>query len=198
MTTIHNSGNAPPKFAVPSINSSDREERIQARRSRIETRQKFQNSLRNSADSGSLNGDAIALGTGEAAARQIHESRRQFTAVLFDGVESVTKIRAITEQREQQRREQLAKSEVEQKKKKEQEKQQSDKANEESLKQWDKVFKIDIPEEVLKMIQKQKISTDSVVSSKDRLIAEYQKELKNKEDEYTKALTKQAEDVGEW
>jgi hypothetical protein len=39
---------------------------------------------------------------------------------------------------------------------------------------------------------------ESVIPMKDAIIDEYQREIKAREDEYVKALTKQAEDIGNW
>lgn len=194
------------RYTIPSINSSDRDERIAARRIRIESRQAAKNKRISSAEDSNLILLAILiskekpkepqLGTGEVAARQIIESRRVFNTVVFDGLEDVTQIRAFTDIREQERRALLERAELEQRRRRQAEKIQSEHTNEEIIQQWEKLSGIDVPEDVLQHIQEQKSACDQVVASKDRLIAEYQKEIKAKEDEYVKALTKQAEDIG--
>ena len=44
-------------------------------------------------------------------------------------------------------------------------------------------------------INAQKEACDKIIHSKDRLIAEFQQELKQKDEDYVKALKKQAEDI---
>ena len=60
---------------------------------------------------------------------------------------------------------------------------------------WSALFDKEIPQELLHEIEKQRETCDRIIDSKDKLIQEFKLEIKGKDDEYVKALKKQAEDV---
>ncbi len=52
-----------------------------------------------------------------------------------------------------------------------------------------------IPQELQELLQQQRAACDAMIEEKDKLTAEFQQELKAKDDQYVKYLKKQAEDV---
>ena len=60
---------------------------------------------------------------------------------------------------------------------------------------WADLFSIEVPQELYEQIEKQREACTRITDSKDRLIKEINNELKAKDDEYVKALKKQAEDI---
>ncbi len=80
----NNNGLTSQKIIIPNINSSDREERIAARRARIAIRLEQKNKNLNSSSMGSLlvvEVDNPKPGTGEKALLQIKESKK--VSVLY-------------------------------------------------------------------------------------------------------------------
>merc|ERR1711865_1190749 len=60
---------------------------------------------------------------------------------------------------------------------------------------WASILEKDIPEEILAEMMLQREECDRIVLSKDTLIQEFERELRNKDETYVKSLKKQAEDI---
>eukprot|EP00976_Prorocentrum_cordatum_P087531 1186944-Prorocentrum_minimum.AAC.1 len=60
---------------------------------------------------------------------------------------------------------------------------------------WADLFSVEVPQDLFEEIEKQRTACDKITASKDRLISEVKNELKAKDDEYVKALKRQAEDI---
>ena len=60
---------------------------------------------------------------------------------------------------------------------------------------WADLFSVELPQELYEEIERQRAQCNKITASKDRLIAEIKNELKAKDDEYVKALKRQAEDI---
>ena len=63
------------------------------------------------------------------------------------------------------------------------------------MRKWSQAKSKRIPQALQELLQQQKVACDAMIGEKGRLIAEFQQELKAKDDEYVKYLKKQAEDV---
>ena len=65
----------------------------------------------------------------------------------------------------------------------------------EIMRKWSRAKGRRIPQALHELLQQQKAACDAMIGEKNRLIADFQQELKAKDDEYVKYLKKQAEDV---
>ena len=63
------------------------------------------------------------------------------------------------------------------------------------MRKWSRAKGRRIPQALHELLQQQKVACDAMIGEKDRLIADFEQELKAKDDEYVKYLKKQAEDV---
>ena len=179
----------------PSVNSSVREERIRARRERIQQR----------IDAMSAEGEdpkAMAKRKAERERRefvkgksQIMESNHRLDRIKTAGIEHVTSIRVQSDDRENKRR--IAEEGRRQERRHEllTEAENSAKRNAAIAMKWNAVIAKEIPQELLAEMNLQKEACDRVIAAKDTLRNAFLNELKQKDDEYVKALKKQAEDI---
>ncbi len=65
----------------------------------------------------------------------------------------------------------------------------------EIMRKWSTAKGKKIPQELQELLQQQKAACDAMSDEKDKLIGEFQQELKAKDDQYVKYLKKQAEDI---
>lgn len=65
----------------------------------------------------------------------------------------------------------------------------------EIMKKWSEGKTKNIPQEIQELLQQQRAACSAMTDEKDKLINEFQQELKAKDDQYVKHLKKQAEDV---
>eukprot|EP01116_Phalansterium_solitarium_P015930 TRINITY_DN3584_c0_g1_i1.p1 TRINITY_DN3584_c0_g1~~TRINITY_DN3584_c0_g1_i1.p1 ORF type:complete len:660 (-),score=312.37 TRINITY_DN3584_c0_g1_i1:391-2370(-) len=183
---------------APTVSSTDREERIAARRARIQARieaKKRAQGEENAARTATVaqTDDPMAGLTG--AQLQVYQSRRAFLDAQFRAMEEVSAGRVDALHKEQQRRKEEVQRRAEQRSRREDEKIRSEQANEEIAERWSEIIQMEIPEDLAEEIRKQKALCDEVIASKDALIREWHNEIKAKEDDYVKALSKQAEDI---
>ena len=66
---------------------------------------------------------------------------------------------------------------------------------EEIMKKWLQAKDRSVPQELQDLLQEQRAACSAMIDEKDKLIREFQEELKAKDDQYIKYLKKQAEDV---
>lgn len=66
---------------------------------------------------------------------------------------------------------------------------------EEITKKWESALQKEIPQDLHEMLMQQKAACDAMIDEKNKLINEFQMELKQKDDHYVKDLKKQAEDI---
>ncbi|EDO36670.1 predicted protein, partial [Nematostella vectensis] len=66
---------------------------------------------------------------------------------------------------------------------------------EEITKKWEYALSKEIPQDLHSMLTEQKSACDAMFEEKDKLINDFQQELKAKDDQYVKDLKKAAEDI---
>jgi dynein regulatory complex protein 1 len=179
----------------PSVNSSDREERINARRARIQARIDAMNT-------DTEDPKVVERKRRERERRefvkgksQIMESNHRLDRIKTAGIEHVTSVRVQSDDRENKRR--IAEEERRQERRHKllTEAENSAKRNAAIAMKWNAVIAKEIPQDLLAEMNQQKEACDRVIAAKDRLKNEFQNELKAKDEEYVKALKKQAEDI---
>lgn len=130
-----------------------------------------------------------------AARRQTAESRRSVRRIRAAGDEDVTETRVQGDLRESQRRveEELKRQDLRSKLLAEAE--YSARRNAAVAMRWADLFATEVPGELDEQIQAQRANCERITQSKERLIGDIKQELKSKDDEYVKALKRQAEDA---
>ncbi|XP_076456963.1 dynein regulatory complex protein 1-like [Babylonia areolata] len=176
----------------PSVDSNDPEERIAARRARITRRI-------DAAKRAALGEDAADKKEVKEelskSRKQMEESRLRLSKLRKDGFELVTNIRVAGDAREANRRGVDEEAKRIRKEKLEQEAKSSAERFEEITKKWESALQKEVPQSLHEMLLQQKRACDSMNDEKNKLITEFQQELKSKDDQYVKDLKKMAEDV---
>ena len=183
MTSRH--GDAKEEF---NTNVPNKEDRKKARRGRIEKRHAPED--RNIEDASVNTQGASKTGGQQVSDSLLHLDRRKHT-----GLQEMTQLRVKTDTNEAKRRttdEEIRKDRLT---KLQQEAFASAKANAAIDMKWSELLTKDIPQELHRDISFQNESCAAVIRSKDELIAEFQRQLRAKDEEYVRALRQQSEDV---
>lgn len=166
----------------------DKEERKKQRRNRIESR----NNEDDDEDTGL--GVRDEYGT-KSGAQQVADSFIHLDRRKESGLRDVTKVRVEIDEVESKRRigdESLRRERLT---KLQKEAFSSAKANAAIEMKWAELLEKEIPQELHHEIKNQMDACQSVIQSKDDIIAEFQKQLRSKDEDYVKNLRQQAEDV---
>lgn len=176
----------------PSVDSTNPDERILARRLRIQ--QRIEQMKREA-----MGDDALAkrevqeeLGKGMS---QIEESRKRLKKLIGDGNDLVTSVQVGGDARESERRvieEEAKRSRIE---KLQSEAKTSAEKFDDISKRWSAARMKEIPQDLHDMLKEQTTSCDAVIEEKNKLITILQQEVKQKDDDYVKDLKKQAGDI---
>lgn len=172
----------------------DKEARIALRRQRIEARLEAKK-MGASDDAALLLDKADDRVNVSRSVAQTSDSRARLDKVSTTGHALVTDVRTRGDNRENERRiaEELSRQGRRQKLLYEAE--SSARQNAAVAMKWSALFDKQIPQELLYEIELQRDTCARIIASKDHLIREFKAELKLKDDEYVKALKRQAEDV---
>jgi len=179
-----------------SVDSKDREERIRARRARIQDKL----AAKESGEAGTGHGnvqkkketDRREVLKGKA---QIQESGRKLRQLLEVGDEDVTRVRVEGDDRENRRRINEEARRLDRRQKLLFEAESSARRNAAIAMKWASLFEKEIPLDLLNDMQAQQEACSKVISQKDELIKEFQLALRSKDEEYVKSLKRWAEDI---
>eukprot|EP00794_Sanderia_malayensis_P011982 gene11982-13220_t len=179
---------------VPSVDSSNQEDRIAARRLRIQKRI-------NAAKREAFGEDVLEKEPKDVeqeqrrSRKQIEESYQRLLKLRNDGSELVSNVQVACHAREDIRR--LEEDEIKRQRieRLEAEAKSAIDKFEEVTKKWDLALSKESPQELHEMLMEQKSACDAMIDEKNRLINDLQTELKSKDDHYVKDLRKQAEDI---
>lgn len=175
----------------PSIDSENQQERILARRARIQGRQE---KLKR-AQLGEDEDQKVVEHVQTVSQRQMEDSYTLLRKLHEDGFEMVTNIRVAGDAREVARRIEEEEARRQRKEKLEAEFKAGAERFEEITKKWEFALQKEIPQDLHEMLTQQKTACDSMLDEKNKLITDYQAELKAKDDQYVRDLKKQAEDI---
>ncbi|CAE1300921.1 DRC1 [Acanthosepion pharaonis] len=178
------------EVALPNINSSNSEERIAARRLRVAKAEE-----RAVMGEDHMSEEAEEKEEPSKSIQQIEFSRQRLKKLESDGTQLVTNIRVAGDARESQRRAEYEESARIRKEKMEQEAKTSAERLEEINKKWDIALQKDIPQSLHEALLQQKLACDALRDEKNKLINDFQQELKMFDDRYVKDLKKQADDI---
>lgn len=176
----------------PSVDSNDLEERIAARRIRIAKRAE---AARKALLGEDLNEQKEVKEEISKSRKQIEDSRLRLTKLRKDGFELVSNIRVAGDAREAARRTIEEEAKRHRKEKLEQEAKSAAERFDEITKKWESALQKEVPQSLHEMLLQQKRSCDAMNDEKNKLITDFQQDLKAKDDLYVKDLKKMAEDI---
>ena len=136
--------------------------------------------------------DRLEVGTGK---QQTLDSQRRLERLREEHLDAASLVKLSGDDRENRRRVEEEETRQELRGKLLAEAEQSAQRNAGVAIRWADLFQYDVPQELDSEIQKQREACDKIIESKDQLILELRGQLKLKDDEYVKALKRQAEDV---
>ena len=178
-----------------SVDSKDRQERIMARRARIEDKLAAK-------ESGKAGTSVNVQKKKETDRRevlkgksQIQESGRKLRQLLEVGDEEITRVRVEGDYRENQRRINEEARRLDRRQKLLFEAESSARRNAAIAMKWASLFEKEIPLDLLNDMQAQQEACSKVISQKDELIKEFHMALRSKDEEYVKSLKRWAEDI---
>ncbi|RMX54789.1 hypothetical protein pdam_00014124 [Pocillopora damicornis] len=178
----------------PSVDSANAEERIAARRIRIQRRleaARREASGEDAAKKKPVDSEKDAL----KSRKQMEDSRQRLVKLKSDGTELVTNVHVAADARESTRRLEEEEQRRQRNEKLEAEAKSATEKFEEITKKWEYALSKEIPQDLNAMLTEQKGACDSMIDEKNKLIHDFQQELKAKDDQYVKDLKKAAEDV---
>ncbi|XP_071803917.1 dynein regulatory complex protein 1-like [Asterias amurensis] len=177
----------------PSVDSTDPEERIAARRIRISKRVEMARREAMGEDPNSLKKEDKEEQS--KSKRQIEDSRQRLTKLKTDGTELVSNVRVAADAREAHRRTDEEEIQRQRNEKLEAEAKAGLERFEEITKKWEQANTRDLPMELHDLLKQQKSLSEAMIDEKNKLINDFQMELKSKDDQYVKDLKKEAEDI---
>ncbi|CAF1209263.1 unnamed protein product, partial [Didymodactylos carnosus] len=121
---------------------------------------------------------------------QIEQSRQRLTKLENDGLEFVTNVRVGQDLNEHQHRQQEEEATRKRNERLEQDAKSSKEKFEEIIRNWESARTKDIPRELHELLMDQKQACFTMLEQKNKLIGEFERELKNKDDHYVKMLKK--------
>lgn len=185
-------GDEDDEEAGPSVESTNPEERILARRLRIQ--QRIEQMKREAMGDDALTKREVQEELGKGMS-QIEESRKRLKKLIGDGNDLVTSVQVGGDARESERRvigEEAKRTRIE---KLQSEAKTSAEKFDDISKRWSAARMKEIPQDLHDMLREQTTSCDAVIEEKNKLITILQQEVKQKDDEYVKDLKKQAGDI---
>ena len=162
-------------------------QRIEQRRAKLDAALAAKNA--GTDEGGVVKDSQPQLGEGE---EQIRRSRKNIEDLKTVAAEEVTRFRVRTDVEEGERRVQEDARMRERLQNRADEAASSNRRDSSILMKWNSLFSKKVPQELLEAIEKQKESCAKIIESKDKLISDLKSELKNKDEEYVRALKDQA------
>jgi dynein regulatory complex protein 1 len=169
------SSNGEEEETGPSVDSNDQEERIAARRLRIQKRLESQKRAQMGEDPSEKREVKEEVSKSRA---QMEESRLRLTKLRADGSDLVSNIRVASDAREAARRVEEEENRRHRKERLEAEARVGTEKFEEITRKWETSLQKEIPQDLHVMLSQQKQSCDAMIEEKNKLITDFQMELK--------------------
>ncbi|XP_005990964.1 dynein regulatory complex protein 1 isoform X2 [Latimeria chalumnae] len=176
----------------PSVESTDPQDRINARRTRIATRIEAKRREALGEDPNAVKEVKEDL---SKSRKQIEDSRQRLTKLQRDGTELVSNIQVAGDSREAQRRIEQEEARRQRTEKMENEAKASQEKFEDITRKWMTTNTMQIPQDFRDLLNMQQQQCAFLIEEKNKLISDLQKELKLGDDRYVKDLKKQGEDI---
>ena len=172
-----------------------RDERIQQRRERVKARMEAARREAKGEQPHKDEDDDKDVEKDRASKKQMEDSKQRLDKLISDGTQLVTNVKVAGDAKEVQRRVDEDESKKTRFEKLEAEANASIERFEEIMRRWDPALAKTIPQDLQEKLAEQKAACDAMRDEKDKLINDFQQELKCKDDQYVRDLKKQAEDV---
>ncbi|KAI3386567.1 hypothetical protein SNEBB_009483 [Seison nebaliae] len=173
------------EYEEPSVNSKNREERILARRIRIENRKNEKEEKPKEVVVEEKNREDCEFIIDD---EQVINSRERLIKLYVDGCELVSNIRTAELLRESNRRKAEAEANRVRKERLEQETRSATEKFDEIIKQWESAAQKNVAQELYEILMEQRKFCDLMIDEKNKLISDFEDELKKNNEEYTKML----------
>ncbi|VDP76113.1 unnamed protein product [Echinostoma caproni] len=172
----------------PSVNSNDIEQRIAARRLRIQNRLEMQKPEDDSKQAEEQKELSLSQ-------KQIDLSSKHISKLVRDGDSFISNVRVACDARENLRRTEEDELNAHRIEKLETDAKVGMESFNHISEQWDKLRDSEIPQDTRDMLAKQKADCADLVAEKNKLINELNLEIKAKDDHYVRELKKRTEDI---
>ncbi|XP_067240141.1 dynein regulatory complex protein 1 [Chanodichthys erythropterus] len=176
----------------PSVESTNQEERITARRLRIVARNEAKTRQQPGEDSQGK--DDIKEET-RTSQKEVEQSERHMAKLQSDGLELVTNVQVAADARESDRRTEQEEACRLRREKLENEAKSSQEKFEEITRKWTDAKMKQTPLDLRDALNSQQQLCEQIIADKNKLISELQQELKASDDRYVKDLKRQANDI---
>eukprot|EP00727_Mastigamoeba_balamuthi_P014840 m51a1_g9982 putative dynein regulatory complex protein 1 (681) ;mRNA; r:19440-21969 len=185
-----------PAIHTFSVDSTDREERILARRARLDKKQAAEKEKKKASE------QAASGAASQTQDEYIQEERHQIET-SFDAIDLKRRVdyQAISGVRVANCAAETLRRAVEQKRRDDlrakaaKEKSQSEALVAQVRATWPQIIQAEVAETLQKSIEEQQAKSDEIMAGRERTIKAYKQAIKAKSDEYQKSLAKQAEDI---
>jgi len=187
-----------PATREPEQSASEtesRDERIQKRRERVKARMEAARREAKGEQPHSDEDKEKDVEKDRRSKKQVEESKQRLDKLTSDGNQLVTNVKVAGDAKEVQRRLEEDESKKTRFEKLEAEANASVERFEEIMRRWEPALAKIIPQDLQEKLTEQKAACDAMRDEKDKLINDFQQELKCKDDQYVRDLKKQAEDV---
>ena len=187
-----------PATKEPEQSTSEvdnRDERIQKRRERVKERMEAARREAKGEQPHKDEDKEKGVEKDRASKKQMEDSKQRLDKLISDGTQLVTNVKVAGDAKEVQRRVEEDESKKTRFEKLEAEANASIERFEEIMRRWDPALGKTIPQDLQEKLTEQKGACDAMRDEKDKLINDFQQELKCKDDQYVRDLKKQAEDV---
>jgi len=175
--------------------SNSRDERIQIRRDRIKTQIEAARREALGEQPHTEEDDEKEVDKDRRSKKQVEDSTQRLEKLTSDGTQLVTNVLVAGDAKEVQRRLDEDETKKTRFEKLEAEANASVERFEEIMRRWEPALTKTIPQDLQEKLAEQKTACDAMRDEKDKLINDFQQELKSKDDQYVRDLKKQAEDV---
>ena len=175
--------------------ADNRDDRIQKRRERVKTRMEAARREAKGEQPHEYKDKEKDIEMDRRSKKQMEDSKQRLDKLISDGTHLVTNVKAAGDGREVKRRVEEDESKKTRFEKLEAEANASVERFEEIMRRWDPALAKTIPQDLQEKLAEQKAACDAMRDEKDKLINDFQQELKCKDDQYVRDLKKQAEDV---
>ena len=175
--------------------ADNRDDRIQKRRERVKARMEAARREAKGEQPHEYEDKEKDVEMDRRSKKQMEDSKQRLDKLISDGTHLVTNVRAAGDSKEVQQRAEEDEAKKTRFEKLEAEANASIERFEEIMRRWGPALAKIIPQDLQEKLAEQKAACDAMKDEKDKLINDFQQELKCKDDQYVRDLKKQAEDV---
>lgn len=137
----------------------------------------------------------VDAGKSRISSEQILKSKERLKKLVSDGYQLVTGVSVAGDSREIRRRQDEAEARKACHEKMEAEASASLERFDEIMRKWSDFKAEEVPQSIQSMLQQQKIAREEMLDEKNKVVSDFEEELKMKDEQYVKHLKKQTDDI---